>query len=78
MITVFINTRVNESKTQPGRYFNSISGRRLEAANTGTAKKEEGDDVIEEGKKFPTEKYRKNTVVSDVRVHIRENIVGES
>ncbi len=46
MITVYINTRVNESKTQPGRYFNSISGRRLEAGNTGGwDKKEEGDDL---------------------------------
>lgn len=45
MITVYINTRVNESKTQPGRYFNSISGRRLEAGNAGGAKKEEGDDL---------------------------------
>ena len=31
LITVHINTRVNESKTQPGRYFNSITGWRLEA-----------------------------------------------
>ncbi len=31
MITVYINTRVNESKTQAGRYFNSITGWRLEA-----------------------------------------------
>lgn len=45
MITVYINTRVNESKTQPGRYFNSISWRRLEAGTAGAAKKEEGDDL---------------------------------
>ncbi|MEI7558259.1 MAG: DUF3127 domain-containing protein [bacterium] len=30
LITVYLNTRVNESKTQPGRYFNSVTGRRLE------------------------------------------------
>jgi hypothetical protein len=45
MITVYINTRVNESKTQPGRYFNSISGRRLEAGSSEGTKKEEGDDL---------------------------------
>jgi hypothetical protein len=47
LITVYINTRVNESKTQPGRYFNSITGWRLEAG-TGSkseGKKEENDDL---------------------------------
>lgn len=46
LITVFLNTRVNESKTQPGRRFNSITARRLEkGAVTGGNKKEEGDDL---------------------------------
>lgn len=49
LITVHINTRVNESKTQPGRYFNSISGWRLEAGSTSenkwTSKKEANDDL---------------------------------
>ena len=51
LITVHINTRVNESKTQPGRYFNSISGWRLEqgaggsSENKGSSKKESNDDL---------------------------------
>ena len=46
LITVYINTRVNESKTQPGRRFNSITGRRLEqgAGNT-SGNKEASDDL---------------------------------
>ena len=48
LITVHINTRVNESKTQPGRYFNSITGWRLEqgAGSSNTNKKEEADDDL--------------------------------
>lgn len=48
LITVHINTRVNESKTQPGRYFNSITGWRLEqgAGSGNTNKKEEADDDL--------------------------------
>ena len=50
MITVYINTRVNESKTQAGRFFNSITGRRLEAGSAneskGTSKKEEANDDL--------------------------------
>ncbi len=49
MITVYLNTRVNESKTQPGRYFNSITGWRL-AAGQGSekpaAKKAETNDDL--------------------------------
>ncbi len=49
LITVYINTRVNESKTQPGRYFNSITGWRLEAwagsESKGSSKKEDNDDL---------------------------------
>ena len=48
MITVHINTRVNESKTQPGRYFNSITGWRLEAgavSEKAASKKESNDDL---------------------------------
>jgi hypothetical protein len=47
MITVYINTRVNESKNQPGRRFNSITGRRLEkGTGSAGAKKEEGGDDL--------------------------------
>ena len=50
LITVYINTRVNESKTQPGRYFNSITGWRLEAGagseSKGGSKKEEANDDL--------------------------------
>jgi hypothetical protein len=51
LITVHINTRVNESKTQPGRYFNSITGWRLESGagngneNKANNKKEDNDDL---------------------------------
>jgi hypothetical protein len=49
LITVYINTRVNESKTQPGRYFNSITGWRMEQGagneSKGSSKKEESDDL---------------------------------
>ena len=50
LITVHINTRVNESKTQPGRYFNSITGWRLEqwagSESKGGSKKEEANDDL--------------------------------
>ena len=51
LITVHINTRVNESKTQPGRYFNSITWWRLEAGSSSgneskpSSKKEDNDDL---------------------------------
>ena len=49
LITVYINTRVNESKTQPGRYFNSITGWRMEQGagceSKGSSKKENDDDL---------------------------------
>ncbi len=45
LITVYLNTRVNESKTQPGRWFNSITAWRLEkgVGNAGSKKEEEND-----------------------------------
>ena len=50
LITVYINTRVNESKTQPGRYFNSITGWRLEqgagSESKPSSKKEESNDDL--------------------------------
>ena len=51
LITVYINTRVNESKTQPGRWFNSITGWRLEQwsgseSKTSSNKKEESNDDL--------------------------------
>ena len=49
LITVYINTRVNESKTQPGRYFNSITGWRLEqgtGSESKSNKKEEANDDL--------------------------------
>jgi len=47
LITVHINTRVNESKTQTGRWFNSITGWRLEqgAGNAGGSSKQPTDDL---------------------------------
>jgi len=46
LVTVYLNTRVNESKTQPGRWFNSITGWRLEqGAENSTKKEEENDDL---------------------------------
>lgn len=51
LITVYLNTRVNESKTQPGRYFNSVTGRRLEQwagseSKGSSSKKEESNDDL--------------------------------
>ena len=47
LITVHINTRTNESKTQAGRWFNSITGWRLEAGAGSAAKpaKQPTDDL---------------------------------
>ena len=48
LVTVHINTRVNESKTQPGRYFNSITAWRLEqgaVSEKPAGKKESNDDL---------------------------------
>lgn len=47
MVTVHINTRVNESKTQAGRFFNSITGWRLEAGASSENKgnKAQTDDL---------------------------------
>ncbi len=49
MITVHLNTRVNESKTQPGRFFNSITAWRLEAGQGSekpASKKSEANDDL--------------------------------
>jgi len=35
LITVYLNTRCNESKNQPGRYFNSITAWRIESGAQG-------------------------------------------
>ena len=55
LITVYINTRVNESKTQPGRYFNSITGWRLEqgAGNGGESKPSSGKKTKEANDDLP-------------------------
>lgn len=45
LVTVHINTRVNESKTQAWRYFNSISGRRLETWTANAPAKQPTDDL---------------------------------
>ncbi len=48
VITAHLNTRVNESKTQPGKYFNSISCRRVEkgqGSNQWNQSTSGGDDL---------------------------------
>lgn len=37
LITVHLNSRANESKNQPGRYFNSITCRRVEKSAGATS-----------------------------------------
>lgn len=37
LITVHLNARANESRNQPGRWFNSITCRRVEKASTAPA-----------------------------------------
>lgn len=37
LITVYLNARANESKNQPGRWFNSITCRRLERSAPGAS-----------------------------------------
>lgn len=44
LITVHLNCRANESKNQPGRYFNSITCWRVEKAAGATASAS-GDDL---------------------------------
>lgn len=45
VITVHLNTRVNESKTQPGKFFNSISVWRVEGENgTGNSNQPKGNE----------------------------------
>lgn len=46
MITVYINTRVNESKTQAGKFFNSITCRKLEKGEGSSKKSESKDDDL--------------------------------
>lgn len=43
LITVYINTRSNESKNQPGRYFNSITGWRIDSGNQASPAQSEDD-----------------------------------
>jgi hypothetical protein len=46
MVTAYLNTRVNESKTQAGRFFNSISCWKLEKGEgSSTSSKSGGDDL---------------------------------
>ena len=44
-VTAYINTRVNESKTQAGRFFNSISCWKLEKGEGSSSSKNGGDDL---------------------------------
>jgi hypothetical protein len=46
VVTVYLNTRVNESKTQAGRYFNSITCWKLERGEgSAQSSKSGGDDL---------------------------------
>lgn len=47
VVTVSLNTKCNESKTQAGRYFNSITARKLEAGTQAPAagKAAKNDDL---------------------------------
>jgi len=46
LVTVHLNTRCNESKNQPGRYFNSITGWRIETgAQAAAGGKPSNDDL---------------------------------
>lgn len=47
LITVHLNTRCNESKTQPGRYFNSVTAWRIEtgAQQSAPAGQAANDDL---------------------------------
>ena len=46
LITVQLNTRCNESKNQPGRYFNSITAWRIESgAQQGATGGKANDDL---------------------------------
>lgn len=46
MVTVYLNTRVNESKTQAGKFFNSITCRKLEKGEGSANKSESKDDDL--------------------------------
>ncbi len=45
MVTAHLNTRCNESKNQPGRYFNSITCWRIETGNQSAPSKSSNDDL---------------------------------
>lgn len=45
LVTVYLNTRCNESKTQPGRYFNSITCWRIETGNQAAPAQWGNDDL---------------------------------
>lgn len=45
LVTVHLNTRCNESKNQPGRYFNSITGWRIETGAQAASTKPATDDL---------------------------------
>ncbi len=45
IVTAYLNTRVNESKTQAGRFFNSISCWKLEKGEASAASKSSNDDL---------------------------------
>lgn len=45
LVNVFLNTRCNESKTQPGRYFNSITCWRIETGNQSAPAQWGNDDL---------------------------------
>ncbi len=45
-VTAYINTRVNESKTQAGRFFNSISCWKLEKGEGSSSSNKGGNDDL--------------------------------
>lgn len=45
VITVYLNTRVSESKTQPGKYFNSISSWKVVKDKEETKEGTENEDL---------------------------------
>jgi hypothetical protein len=45
LVTAHLNTRSNESKNQPGRYFNSVTCWRIETGNQWTPAQSSNDDL---------------------------------
>lgn len=45
VITVHLNAKANESKNQPGRFFNSITCRRIEKGAAATSSTTSNDDL---------------------------------